>query len=224
MDGYTYSYDRGQNRTSRENLTDTALSELYGYNALDELTSMSRGTISDGTIASPSATESWTLDSLGNFVASTDGGTTQDRTDDAANEIESISGGAATPAYDAAGNIDTTPEPGSEGTGLTCVYDAWDRLYGSHEQHHHLGEYQYDGIGRKIVEFTSFTAPPRDSDVLVPLRPECQSKFELARRRRPDVARSAISIRLLSDGREDAACARTLIPREKSFPLTGSIT
>ena len=92
------------------------LSELYGYNVLDELTSMSRGTISDGTIASPSATETWTLDSLGNFVASTNNGTTQDRTDNAANEIQSI-GPAATPDYDAAGNMTTTPSPLPSGEG-----------------------------------------------------------------------------------------------------------
>ena len=30
--------------------------------------------------------------------------------------------------YDAAGNMTTMPQPGNEATGLTCVYDAWNRL------------------------------------------------------------------------------------------------
>jgi hypothetical protein len=32
------------------------------------------------------------------------------------------------PGYDAAGNMIVTPQPGSETTGLTCVFDAWNRL------------------------------------------------------------------------------------------------
>ena len=32
------------------------------------------------------------------------------------------------PVYDAAGNMIYTPMPGHETVGLTCTYDAWNRL------------------------------------------------------------------------------------------------
>ena len=100
LDGYGYGYDRAGNRTSVGNQTNSALSETYGYDNLDRLASSTRATTL--------TTETWTLDSLGNFTNSTDTGTNQNRGVDPANEIQTISGGAATPAYDAAGNMTTT--------------------------------------------------------------------------------------------------------------------
>jgi RHS repeat-associated protein len=157
LDGYTYGYNAVSDRTSRENLVDAALSEVYGNNSLHELTSMSRGTLSGGAITTPSYTQSWTLDSLGNFSALDDNGTTQNRGVDASNEIQSISGGAATPAYDAAGNMTTTPEPGAPSTGLTCVDDAWDRLVEVSDGSTVWAQYQYDGTGREVAALSSFT-------------------------------------------------------------------
>ena len=40
LDGYSYTYDRSGNRLTQANLTDAALSELYGYDSLDRLTSL----------------------------------------------------------------------------------------------------------------------------------------------------------------------------------------
>ncbi len=49
------------------------------------------------------------------------------------------------------------PQPGAEGTPLTCVYDAWDRLVEVSNSSGELASYQYDGTGRRIVEFINFT-------------------------------------------------------------------
>ncbi len=149
LDGYQYTYDRAGNRTIKENLADAALSETYGYNALNELTSMSRGALSGSTIPAPTDTQTWTLDALGNFMQSSDNAATQYRTADAANEIQSISGGTATPAYDLAGNMTTTPDPqpGAESTGLTCVYDAWNRLVEVSNGSTILAQYQVRRVG-----------------------------------------------------------------------------
>ncbi len=159
LDGYTYTYDRAGNRTSSANATDAALSEMYGYDGLDRFVSMSRGTISNGAIADPTDTQTWTLDSLGNFIQSSDNTAIQTRTVNPANEIQTISGGTATPAYDLAGNMTTTPDPqpGAESPGLTCVYDAWNRLVQVSNGSTILAQYQYDGAGRRIGEFTDFT-------------------------------------------------------------------
>ena len=118
---------------------------------------MKRGTLSGGTISSPNRTQTWTLDSLGNFTGSSTNSSTQARTVDPSNEIQTISGGVATPAYDLAGNMTTTPEPGATGTGLTCVYDAWNRLVQVSSGSTILAQYQYDGLGREVAELTNFT-------------------------------------------------------------------
>ena len=100
--------------------------------------------------------QKWSLDSLGNFSSVTTGSTTETRSVDPANEIQSISDAAA-PAYDLAGNMTTTPDPSDESAGLTCVYDAWNRLVQVSSGGTILAEYQYDGTGRRIVEFTNYT-------------------------------------------------------------------
>ncbi len=66
VDEYTYTYDRAGNVHSRLNDTKTngSLDEVYGYNDVDELISVARG---------GSAFQSWTLDSLGNWLNFTDG-------------------------------------------------------------------------------------------------------------------------------------------------------
>ena len=47
IDRYQYGYDRSGNRMSKNNLVDSALSELYGYDNLNQLASFSRGVLSD---------------------------------------------------------------------------------------------------------------------------------------------------------------------------------
>ena len=136
LDEYTYTYDRAGNVHSKTNATEAALDEVYGYNNLDELTSVTRN---------GSAYESWDLDSLGNWLTSTDGGTTDTKTFDPANE-ETSSTASATSQYDAAGNATVTGEPSNETTGLTCVYDAWNRLVGD------LG--QADGVPQSTIRMT----------------------------------------------------------------------
>ena len=54
VDEYTYQYDRAGNVTSKSNATDGSLDELYGYNDLNELTSVKD--------SSDNVKQSWTLD------------------------------------------------------------------------------------------------------------------------------------------------------------------
>jgi YD repeat-containing protein len=54
--------------------------------------------------------------------------------------------------------LTTTPKPGSETTtGLTCVYDAWNRLVSASDGTTTV-TYQYDGAGQKIERITGGTA------------------------------------------------------------------
>src|SRR5947209_6370973 len=134
-DRFQYGYDRDSERLYKQNAVNAAFSELYhangaanGYDGLLRLIAFSRGTLSDtnsdgvlDTIASPSHSQSWNLDALGNFNSVTTDASTQTRTANDQNEITSISG-ATTPGYDKNGNTTT------DQTGKTLIFDAWNRL------------------------------------------------------------------------------------------------
>jgi len=94
-----------------KHLLNIAKNELYhangsgnGYDSLNRLTSFARGTLNGthDTISSPSTTNSWNLDALGNWT-STQGGS-QTRTFNSQNQITGISG-LTTPTYDNNGNM-----------------------------------------------------------------------------------------------------------------------
>ena len=119
-----YGYDDDGNVLYRQDNVNSAMSELYGYDNLGQLTSFERGTLNDGDTAisgTPSVDETWTYDPLGNRTTNTVGLTTTTETANLQNEITSVSG-ATTPTYDANGNMTT------DQTGLKYVYDAWNRL------------------------------------------------------------------------------------------------
>ena len=152
LDGYSYTYDQSGNRLTRGNLTDSALSEIYGYDNLDRLTSVTHNGVQ---------TESWDLDSLGNFAGSSENSVAQTRATDSANEIQSITQDSTTSAqgYDAAGNMTTIADPNNPNGTLYCTYDAWNRLVEVQQGSSSgaiVAEYRYDGTGRRIEELTDF--------------------------------------------------------------------
>jgi hypothetical protein len=91
-------YDQDGNVVYKNNLLDAPLGELYhasgagnGYDGLNQLTDFERGTLSASqqgglldTVSSPSTTESWGLDALGNFTSVTLNGTQTNRTNNCA--------------------------------------------------------------------------------------------------------------------------------------------
>ncbi len=149
FDEYTYSYNRAGNRTSRTNALRTALSETYQYNGVDALVSSVRNDSFD---------QSWTLDGLGNWSGFNDDGSSQVRTANAANEIGSITGGWATPAYDPAGNMTVIPAPlaGDADHALSAKYDAWNHLVETSDGGVLVAKFVYDGAGRRIESLTNY--------------------------------------------------------------------
>lgn len=139
-----YGYDRASDRLWRADLVAQSLGkdfdELYSYDGLHRLKDMQRGLL-NGTntaVTSENFAQCWTLDPTSNWYgfqeAATGGSSTlvQTRTANQVNEISGITNsvGAAwiNPAYDAAGNTTTIPQPADPTKGYTGTYDAWNRL------------------------------------------------------------------------------------------------
>jgi RHS repeat-associated protein len=122
----------------------------FRYDNFNQLTAFSRGTLSASqlngpldTIASPSHSQSWSLDALGNWKTVTTDGTAQNRQRNLQNQVTTIDPPATLPGYDANGN--TTQDD----RGQAFVYDAWNRLVqvtaGSNTV-----VYAYDALGRRL--------------------------------------------------------------------------
>ncbi len=152
MDRYQYGYDRAGNRLFKNNLLDTALSELYGYDNLNQTTSFSRGVLSEAnsdgmfdTVASSSRTQAWNLDALGNWANLTTNSTSQSRTHNAQNQVTGV--GSTSLTYDSNGSM-TADE-----SGRVFVYDAWNRLAAvRNSSNSPIVTYSIDALGRRITE------------------------------------------------------------------------
>ncbi|MDR3618225.1 MAG: RHS repeat-associated core domain-containing protein [Paludisphaera borealis] len=154
-----YGYDRDDNALFRRDLVNTALSELYQYDALNRLSSFKRGALSASTpggpydtVATPDKQQSWTLDAQGNWGGFTnvDGTTTTTttKTFNAGNQTAAVTvngSTAAAPTYDADGNTKTKD-------GKSYVYDAWNRLVAVKSGATTLASYAYDALRRRIKE------------------------------------------------------------------------
>ena len=166
FDRYTYGYDANSNRLYRKNEVARAASvkfdEEYSYDNLDRLKESHRGLLTASTRSrrrtdrpasddGPDPRGSLALEALGNWgryqVDSTGTETytgptnlDQDRSHNAANEIDGNDGNPirphensntpdwVDPVHDAAGNMTQGPKPGAETSALHFVYDAWNRL------------------------------------------------------------------------------------------------
>ena len=148
VDRYGYTYDRNGNRLTRSNALATAFNETYSYDALNQLQGFARGSTS-----SPSTTQDWQFDALGNWTTVTTDGVDQNRTANAQNELTQV--GAAALAYSSTGNLTTDAQ------GRTLAYDAWNRLVSVNDASAtQVARYEYDGMNRRIVEQAGTSASP----------------------------------------------------------------
>jgi RHS repeat-associated protein len=169
----SYTYDQAGNLTYRQDVvagSSNNLDEQYTYDGMYQLSTMQRGYLDTSgqtpvfTASTAGLSQSWTLDATGNVASVTTDGTIQDRTANAANQITGFSDATATPVYDAAGNMITTPQPDDASAAFNCTYDAWNRLVkvttGSGEGETTVAEYQYDGLGRRVTATTYAAGVP----------------------------------------------------------------
>jgi RHS repeat-associated protein len=157
-DDFQYGYDQEGNALYKNNTLNSSFSELYhvsgsgnGYDGLNQLPAFARGTLSASqqgglldTVASPSTTESWSYDAMGNFASVTVNSTQTIRTHNQQNEVTAI--GSTTLTFDKDGN--TT----GDDQGHTLTYDAWNRLISVKNGSTALDAYSYDALGRRVTE------------------------------------------------------------------------
>ena len=156
IDEQQYTYDKDSSVLSRRNTVLTAQSELYTYDNLNRLTSFARGTLNStatGMTGTPTGTESWGLDAVGNWDSDTVDGSATTRTNSDQNQVKTVTtpgGGGDTTAtlgYDANGNTTT------DQTGQQYAYDAWNRLVTTKDTSGAtLVTYGYDAEGRRVTE------------------------------------------------------------------------
>jgi RHS repeat-associated protein len=176
-DRFTYGYDRASNRTYRENTVASAKDEYYSYDDIQRLVTFDRGDLNAGKTAisgTPVKEEDWGLDMTGNwtdFVQKTSGTTdlNQDRAHNAVNELTGITESVGTawidPVQDRAGNLTTLPKPSSLSTGLTCTWDAWNRLVEVKQGAVVMGRYEYDALGRRVKSHVDSQSPGNPNGV-----------------------------------------------------------
>jgi RHS repeat-associated protein len=148
LDRYGYTYDRNSNRLTRSNPLAAAFSETYAYDALNQLQSFSRGDT-----PTPTTSQQWQFDALGNWTTVTTNGVAQNRTANAQNELTQASGKTLT--YTPTGSMATDVQ------GRTFTYDAWNRLVSvKNATGTEVARYEYDGLARRIVERVGTLAAP----------------------------------------------------------------
>jgi len=168
-DRFQYGYDRNGNRLYKNNRQNSGLSELYhanssasgdnatAYDKLNRLGNFIRGALSasgnngSGNLDTVSTTsnltkhsESWTLDTLGNWSSETIDGTATSRTHDSKDQLTAV--GSASLTFDANGNTTT------DSNGQTYTYDGWNRLICVARGTAVRMTYSYDALGRRLTE------------------------------------------------------------------------
>jgi RHS repeat-associated protein len=169
-DDFQYGYDRDGNVLYKNNVLDSAESELYhsnsttsgdngtAYDPLNRLTGFERGTLSSSgnngttldTVASASSSQSWNLNAVGDQNSVTTNGVTTTNTTNAKNEL--TANGSSSLTFDNNGN-ETTDE-----NGQTTVYDAWNRaITVKNAAGGTIASYSYDPQSRRVTEVTGGT-------------------------------------------------------------------
>ena len=135
-----------------------SLSEVYTYDSLNQLASYKLGTL-NGTktdvTGSPTTSQSWDYDAVGNWDSVTTNSTTQTRSANKQNEITAVSG-ATTPTYDSNGNL-TTDE-----NNYRFVYDAWNKVVqAKNSSNVVIVTYGRDALHRHVTDTVSSTVTDR---------------------------------------------------------------
>ncbi|MEX1026468.1 MAG: hypothetical protein WD049_00450 [Candidatus Paceibacterota bacterium] len=131
------------------------------YDRLDRMTQHERGTLRNGRIVSSNLQQQWERDQSGNWQnfmrLDADSALAQTREHSRTNHIRHFGRGWATPIHDRVGNMLRMPRPELPSQAQVCRYDAWNRLTLVAAENAPRLEFEYDGLGRRIVKRTATT-------------------------------------------------------------------
>lgn len=137
-----HGYDYLSNRTYRHDAIHVANSELYTYDQINQIKSLDRGVLNtnNDSVTVSNFTEAWDFDKTGNWNSYEKNGLVENRTHNAANEIQEIG------AHDKNGNVTLM-------RGLKGKYDAWNRLVEIRDALDNLlSRYDYNGMNQRITK------------------------------------------------------------------------
>ena len=142
-----HGYDYAGNRTYRHDAVHAANSELYDYDQINQIKSLDRGVLNTNkdTVTVSNFTESWDFDKTGNWVQYDKNGSVENRTHNAANELQGIA------THNANGNMTVIPS-------LKGKYDAWNRMVEVRDSSDNLiARYDYNGMNQRIPKTVGST-------------------------------------------------------------------
>ncbi len=143
--GYNNGHDSVGNRRYSENLVTTNKSEHFAFDNADRLTSFKTGTLNGAkdNIVAPTYSQSWNLDSIGNWAQFNDNGTNSVNYFSDTHEMTQFKG--VTNTFDNNGNLT------SDGV-RTFKYDAFNRIIEVKVGVVVLAQYQYDAFNRRVMK------------------------------------------------------------------------
>ena len=153
VDDFHYGYYADGNVLYELNGVDSSLSQLYSYDNLDRLTNYEQGTLNSAHTAitgTPTVSQSWTYDALGNQLAVTTNGIETSNTVNDQNQL--TENGSSSLAYDKNGNMTT------DQNGNTYVYNAWNQLVAvKNSSDTTIAGYTYNAAGERVTETHGLT-------------------------------------------------------------------
>ncbi len=142
---YQYGYDNDGNVMFIDDLTSggSNFSKVYTYDPLDRLETYTEGEFGSIT-GSAAATETWGLDTYGNWDVETINGVAQYNTINSQNELTAFNSSSANQSFDPNGNTL------SGSTGGVYIYNAWNQMT-SETLSSVTQSFTYDALGQRIT-------------------------------------------------------------------------
>ena len=178
--GFQFGYNRENSKLYSQDLTQTALSEVYQYDSVYRIADFQRGTLvatKDAVAGTPTQSQAWQLDGVGNWAMTSVNGIAQPQTISAMNEYSSFAGTANTHdlngnlsddgdkllTFDFANRLVEVRKKSDNSLIVRYTYDAFNRRTSKYFSREVKGEYKPDVNTIALYHFNESTGPVQDA-------------------------------------------------------------